>query len=222
MIEVQSGDSPVPSTPTTAEEAALLLRAQSGDFTAFEALVARYQPRIYGLAYRILGQGHDAEDVTQQTFLTLIEHISDLPPDSALAAWLFRVATNHALKILRRRRLVRFGSPPPGSDEEEAVSGLPHPEYIANWKDTPARLAERAETRRLLDEAVAELDDKLRVVFVLRDIEGLSVRETAELLQISEVNVRVRLMRARLQLRERLTRALGDEHTRVVPDHTHG
>jgi RNA polymerase sigma-70 factor (ECF subfamily) len=127
-----------------------------------------------------------------------------------------RIATNHALKTLRKRRGL-----PTTSLDDDRFENLPHPEYIASWRDTPEALAERAEVRHLLDEALAELDEKYRVVFVLRDVEGLSVRETAEALGLTETAVRVRLLRARLQLRERLTRSLGDEATRIIPDHSH-
>jgi RNA polymerase sigma-70 factor (ECF subfamily) len=85
---------------------------------------------------------------------------------------------------------------------------VPHPEFIADWRQSPAELATRAETRRLLDEALQELDEKHRLVFLLRDVEGFSVKETAAQLGLSEVNVKVRLLRARLALRERLTRGV--------------
>jgi RNA polymerase sigma-70 factor (ECF subfamily) len=99
---------------------------------------------------------------------------------------------------------------------------LPHPEFIAQWRDDPAELAERNEVKELLGQALSELDEKYRLVFVLRDVEQLSIKETAELLGITPSNVKVRLLRARLQLRERLTRVLGNEATRLAPaDHHH-
>ncbi|HVK11343.1 MAG TPA: sigma-70 family RNA polymerase sigma factor, partial [Gemmataceae bacterium] len=105
--------------------------------------------------------------------------------------------------------------------EDEGYAEVPHPEVIAPWRDDPADLAERHEVRELIDRALAELDDKYRTVFVLRDIEGFSVKEAADLLGLSESNVKVRLLRARLALREKLTRVLGDEAARVLPDHRH-
>jgi RNA polymerase sigma-70 factor (ECF subfamily) len=199
----------------------LLRRAQRGDFAAFEALVARFQPRVYGLARRILGQAHDAEDVTQQTFLSLIEHIDQFRAESAVATWVLRIATNHALKLLRKKRGLPMVALESVADPDDGYATLPHPEFIAQWKENPASLAHNAELRLLLDQAIAELDEKYRVVFIMRDVEGLSVRETAEALGLTEANTKVRLLRARLQLRERLTRVLGDETTRVFPDHTH-
>ncbi len=210
-----------PELDATAHELELLRRARQGDFAAFEALVDRFQPRIYGLARRILGQAHDAEDVTQQTFLSVIEHIDQFRGEAAVATWILRIATNHALKVLRKRRGLPTVALEVGADPEDSYDRLPHPDFIAQWKDDPVSLAQTAEVRRLLDEAIAELDEKYRVVFVLRDIEALSVRETAEALGLSEANTKVRLLRARLQLRERLTRVLGDEATRVFSDHSH-
>jgi len=207
-----------PDGTTSEDDLALLRRAQTGDFAAFEGLVNRLQGRVYGVAYRILGQSQDSEDVVQQTFLSLIEHIDSFRGESAVATWVLRIATNFALKILRSRR----GLPTVSFDEQdESFATVPHPEYIAQWRETPDDLVERAELRGLLDRAIAELDDKYRVVFVLRDIEGMSTEETAEALGLSQSNVKVRLLRARLQLRERLTRELGDASTRVRPDHDH-
>jgi RNA polymerase sigma-70 factor (ECF subfamily) len=107
------------------------------------------------------------------------------------------------------------------ADPDDSSVTLPHPEYIAQWRDNPEDLAQRAEVRQLVEQALTDLDDKYRVVFVLRDIEGLTVKETAEVLGLSESNIKGRLLRARLQLRERLTRALGDEATRMFPTHAH-
>jgi RNA polymerase sigma-70 factor (ECF subfamily) len=211
---------PTDSTSDTAPadpDRPLLDRARAGDFAAFEELVGRFQPRVYGLALRILGGSHDAEDVVQQTFLSLIEHLGDFRGESAVAAWVLRIAANHALKLLRKRR----GLPTvPLADSDETFADVPHPQYIAPWRDDPADLAARHETRELIDRALAGLDAKYRAVFVLRDVEGFSVKETAELLDISEPNVKVRLLRARLALRELLTRELGDESARVRP-HAH-
>jgi RNA polymerase sigma-70 factor (ECF subfamily) len=105
-----------------------------------------------------------------------------------------------------------------GATEADGDGHIPHPDFIADWRETPDRLAQRAETRRLLDEAIAELDPGHRAVFLLRDVEGLSVSETARALVLSEANVKVRLLRARLQLRERLTRVFGDKSRRYVPE----
>lgn len=199
----------------------LVDRAKGGDLAAFEELVNRFQKRVYGLAVRMLGELHDAEDVTQQTFLSVVEHLGEFRGDSDVAAWVLRIAANHALKLLRKRR----GLPTVSWDEsdhgEANYADIPHPRFIAPWSEDPADLSERREVRDLIERSLAELDDKHRTVFVLRDLEGFSVKETAEMLGLSEANVKVRLLRARLALREKLTRALGDESARVVHEHLH-
>ena len=182
-------------------------------------LVERYQARLLALAWRMVGQEQDAEDVVQRTFLSLVERLDSFREESSVATWILQICTNHALKVLRKRRGLPTVPLDAASDAVDSYATIPHPDYIARWRDNPAALAQNAETRRLIDGALAELDEKYRLVFVLRDIEGLSVRETAEALGLSESNVKVRLLRARLQLRERLTRALGGESTRVVADH---
>lgn len=200
----------------------LLRRARQGEWDAFEALVNRLEPRVFGVAMRLLRQRQDAEDVTQQTFLKVMEKLDSFREESTVATWVLRIATNHALTMLRKRRQTRnvpLEVDPPGNDTERP---LPHPEFIAYWKNNPADLAERSEVKQMLESALDELAEKYRIVFTLRDIERFSTRETAELLGIGESNVKVRLLRARLQLRERLTRSLGDERTRVqAADHHH-
>jgi RNA polymerase sigma-70 factor (ECF subfamily) len=196
----------------------LVERAKKGDYAAFEELVTRLQPRVYGLAFRILGESHDAEDVTQQTFLSLVEYLGEFRGESPLVGWVLRIAANHALKLLRKRR----GLPTkPFPETDEGYADLPHPQYIAPWRDDPANLASHRETRELIDQALANLDDKHRTVFVLRDVEGFTVKEAAELLGISEANVKVRLLRARLALREKLTQTLGNDSARVRPHDHH-
>ena len=204
------------------DDVELLRRARGGDFEAFSLLVDRLQRRVFAVAWRIVGGQHDAEDVTQQTFLSVMDHLGDFREESSVATWILRIATNHAFKVLRKRRgvpTVSIDSPP--SDEADSYAALPHPEFIARWRDGPEQLAQQREVRELIEVALAELPEKYRVIFVLRDVEGLSVKETAEALGLTEANVKVRLLRARLDLRERLTRALGDEATRMFPSHDH-
>lgn len=197
----------------------LLERARGGDFSAFEALVTRYERRIFGLARRIVRNEHDAEEVVQQTFITLLEHLHDFRGDSAFATWLLRIASNHALALLRREA-VRAAVPLADDATRNGDDDLPFPSFIAEWRETPDQILGRAETGRILREALDQLDDKYRLTFLLRDVEGLSTAETAEALGITESNVKVRLLRARLMLREKLTRVFGDE-ARAVEPHRH-
>lgn len=198
----------------------LLQRAKAGDFAAFQQLIARLQPRVYGLTFRILQQAQDAEDATQQTFLALIEHIADFREESSVATWVLRIATNFALKILRKKRTVKMVSMTDLAPED-SYSEIPHPEFIAPWSQTADEIAQQAEVQAELEKALLDLDDKYRLVFVLRDVEGLSVRETAEAMELTESTVKVRLLRARLALRERLTKKFGDEMQVMIPDHKH-
>jgi RNA polymerase sigma-70 factor, ECF subfamily len=192
----------------------LVRQAQGGDFSAFETLVSRYEGRVYKLGLRILGQAADAEEAAQNTFVSLVEHLGDFRGEAPFRTWLLRIAANAALKLLRQRRAH------PTVGLEVTDEDAPHPEFIAPWQDDVPTLAGRAEVRQLLAAALAELDEKYRVVFVLRDMEGLTTEETAKNLQISQENVKIRLMRARLMLREKLTRVLGDA-AQATPPHRH-
>jgi RNA polymerase sigma-70 factor (ECF subfamily) len=168
----------------------------------------------------MLHNEQDAEDVTQQTFLSALENLAGFREEARFSTWLLRIATHAALKVLRKRRGLDVVSLDEATQPDPDTDHIPHPEYIADWRESPERLVQNRETRRLIEEALAELDEKHRLVFLLRDVQGLSVRETAEVLGITEVNVKVRLLRARLQLRERLTRAFGDPARRLAP-HAH-
>ncbi len=198
----------------------LLRLAKTGDFSAFQQLVEVLQPKVYGLAFRILRQAQDAEDATQQAFLALVEHIEDFREESSVATWVMKIASNHALKILRKKRGLSVVSMSDWSSGD-SYQDMPHPEFIAPWSEPPDKIAQRAEVQQEIDKALLELDEKYRLVFILRDVEGLSVRETAEAMELTESTVKVRLLRARLALRERLTRKFGDSAQAMLPDHKH-
>jgi RNA polymerase sigma-70 factor (ECF subfamily) len=208
-------DIPAPPDPDAED----LARAREGSYEAFERLVARHERTIYAVAMRITRRPEDAEDVVQQTFLSLVEHLDAFAGQSMFRTWLLKIVTNHALKILRKRRGLPAVSLNAGPEEDS--DPLPHPQFIAPWRDDPAQIALRHETRQLLEEAMDQLDEKYRLVFILRDIEGLSTDDTAELLGLTPANVKVRLLRARLMLRERLTRVLGDPQRSVAPHPEH-
>jgi RNA polymerase sigma-70 factor, ECF subfamily len=190
----------------TTTDIELVRRAKAGELPAFEELATRYERRVYSLAYRMLANQHDAEDVTQQAFVSTLEHLADFREESSFSTWLMRIAGHAALKIIRKRK----GLPTESLD-------LPHPEFIATWTESPAQLAQQNETGRLIEDALAELDEKHRLVFLLRDVEGLSVKETADATNLTEANVKVRLLRARLQLRERLTKVFGGTPVTKMP-----
>lgn len=196
-------------------------QAQGGDLAAFEVLASRYEQRIYALARRVLRHEQDAEDITQQTFLSALDHLKDFRAESSFATWLMRIATHAALKMVRKRRGLNLVSLDQLTDPPDSYDQVPHPQFIADWRESPEQLVQRHETQRLIEEALDQLDEKHRLVFLLRDVEGMSVQEAAEALGLSESNVKVRLLRARLQLREILTRTLGDPARRLEPGHPH-
>jgi RNA polymerase sigma-70 factor (ECF subfamily) len=205
-------DKSVPE-PTDTE---LVRRARAGELDAFEALTNRHVQRVYSLALRMLRHEQDAEDVTQQTFLSAMENLNAFRGDATFATWLLRIATHAALKVIRKRKGLDTVSLEAATEEADRYGAIPHPEYIADWRQSPEQLVRKNEIRQLLDDALAKLDEKHRLVFLLRDVEGLSVKETAEALGLSEANIKVRLLRARLQLREELTQSLGDPQRRVA------
>jgi RNA polymerase sigma-70 factor (ECF subfamily) len=202
---------------TREQEADWARRAQAGEFEPFEQLVIATRAQVYTLGLRVTRRPEDADEVVQETYLAAIEHIEDLRDPERFRSWIMGIATNQALMLLRKRR--GSAKREEGSDRIEDV---PRPEFIADWSSDPDRLAQQAETRQVLDAALDTLDEKYRSVFVLRDIEGMTTAETAAALDISVSNAKVRLLRARLALREEVTRRFGDEETRVVPGHHHG
>ncbi|MCX6923828.1 MAG: sigma-70 family RNA polymerase sigma factor [Verrucomicrobia bacterium] len=211
-----------PTSPVSSD-LELVARAKAGELDAFEALTCRYEQKVYSLALRMLRHEQDAEDVTQQTFLSALENLNGFRGDASFSTWLLRIASHAALKIIRKRKGLHTISLEEATEETEGYETIPHPEYIADWRQSPEQLVPKNEIRRLLDDALANLDEKHRLVFLLRDVEGLSVKETAEALGLSEANTKVRLLRARLQLREQLTRTLGDPARQVVrTPHKHG
>jgi RNA polymerase sigma-70 factor (ECF subfamily) len=151
----------------------------------------------------------------------VVEHLEGFRGEASFLTWLLQIATRAALKIIRKRKGLQVVSLEGATEASEQNDSIPHPEYIADWRDSPERLAESREIQGLLDDALARLDEKHRSVFLLRDVEGLSIKETAGALGLTEANTKVRLLRARLQLREQLTRALGDPATQLVPSHAH-
>jgi RNA polymerase sigma-70 factor (ECF subfamily) len=153
--------------------------------------------------------------------LSAVENLGQFREESSFATWLYRIATFAALKLIRKRKGLDTISLEAATEPQEDYASIPHPEYIADWRQSPEQLVHRHETRQLLDDALVQLDEKHRLVFVLRDVEGLSVAETAATLELSEANVKVRLLRARLQLREQLTQTLGNPARRLVHEHHH-
>jgi RNA polymerase sigma-70 factor (ECF subfamily) len=184
------------------DESGLVARARDGDSGAFNELVNRYSRKIYRLAKHITQNDEDAEDVLQETFLKAYEHLNGFQGQSKFYTWIVRIAVNESLMKLRKRKSDRTVplDEPLDTGEDTVVR------EIAVWDENPEQKYSREELAQILDEAVQGLKPVFRTVFVLRDIEELSTEEAAEALGISVPAVKSRLLRARLQLREKLSR----------------
>ncbi len=188
---------------------ALVRLAQEGDRRAFDELVRRYQDKVYRLALRILRNEDDAAETLQEAFLSAYRGIKNFKAESTFSTWLYRVATNAALMRYRRRREGHVSleqSQTPGDDVE--------PLTIPDWSTMPLSELLDRETREVMEEGIDKLPEELRTVFVLRDVEGMSNAEVAEVLDLSVPAVKSRLHRARLALRDRLNRYFADRLTR--------
>jgi RNA polymerase sigma-70 factor (ECF subfamily) len=179
---------------------------RSGNRAEFARLVDNYSEVIYRLAQKMLNSSQDAEDVLQETFIKAYQGLPKFDGRSSLSTWLYRIATNEALMVIRRSKRITISieEPVDWSDEEQ------EPLQIIDWCCLPEKELMSVEALAYLDEAVSDLPPSLRVVFLLRDIEGLSTRETAEVLDLSETAVKTRLSRARLRLRGMLTEYFGE------------
>jgi RNA polymerase sigma-70 factor (ECF subfamily) len=180
---------------------AFLEKLRAGDSVAFAQLVEANQRNVYNLALRMLNDPQEAEDVLQETFLSAYKALPGFEGRSSLSTWLYRIASNASLMRLRKKRPETTSIDEPLEMEE----GESLPRQFVDWSSVPEDELLNGESRRMMDEAVAELPEGLRIVFVLRDIEGLSTQEAGEVLELSEAAVKTRLHRARLALREKLS-----------------
>ncbi len=180
---------------------------KAGDRTELAKMVETFANPIYRLGLKITTREQDAEDVLQQTFEKAIRALPNFEERSSLATWLFRIAYNEALMLLRKHKpQVSLDADP----EEDGDDNPQPPMELADWSALPEAELLTGETGAVLNEAIAALPLRYRSVFLLRDVEGLSIRETAEALRISEPAVKTRLMRARIALREQLAHYFGE------------
>ena len=191
-------------------EAFSLEALRAGDRAEFARLVETYSPAIYRLAIKMLENSQDAEDILQETFIKAFRHLNTFDGRSSLSTWLYRIATNEALMALRRRKvnLVSLDEP------DETLEREQEPLQIVDWCCMPEEELMSAEAHQYLDRAIDELSPNLRVVFILRDMEGLSTQEVEQVLGLSETAVKTRLSRARLRLRELLSEYYGEKMAR--------
>jgi RNA polymerase sigma-70 factor, ECF subfamily len=193
------------------EDRGLLARAATGDADALEALMTRYSARVYRLAYGITRSAPDAEEVVQDVFLQMINKGAGFEGRAALSSWIYRITTNLSLNKRRGKRRELETSldellPPFLPDGHRAGDRA---FVVADWSETPDRALLSGEARRVLEAAIDRLPEHYRAVLVLRDVEELSNEEVAQIVGDSVAAIKTRLHRARMALRELLTRHLG-------------
>jgi RNA polymerase sigma-70 factor (ECF subfamily) len=188
---------------------ALVRLAQAGDNRSFDELVSRYRDRVYRLAFKILRHEEDAAEALQDAFLSAYRGLKNFKSESTFSTWLYRVATNASLMKYRKRRddHVSF-------EQSQSYQPDPEPLAIPDWSRQPLEELLDAETRQVMEEGLRRLPEELRLVFILRDEDGHSNAEVAEMLDLSVAAVKSRLHRARIALRDRLDRYFQDRMTR--------
>jgi RNA polymerase sigma-70 factor, ECF subfamily len=193
---------PLASTIVRDDEAQLVSAAKAGDTVAFEELVNRYERKIFRLGMNITQNREDAEDVMQDAFLKSYQNLDRFQGDSRFYTWLVRIAVNEALMKLRKRRPNQVSLDEPlTNDGDDSIF-----REIEDWGPSPEKKFAQTELNEILNNVISELDPIFRVVFLLRDVEGLSTDETAQILGISVAAVKSRLLRARLKLRLKLNK----------------
>lgn len=196
-------------TVSLLSESELVAKAQEGDSAALSAIVEAHQERIYNVALRMCGNEQDAEETLQETFLSAMQALPGFEGRSQLSTWLYRIASNACL--MRRRKEARSPELTTGElDRSLDEAEFETPRYFVDWSYQPADLLLDSELQSYMEDAILALPPSLRLAFIWRDLEGLSTAETAQALDISEGAVKVRLHRARLQLREALSVYLSD------------
>lgn len=174
---------------------------RAGDRAEFARLVDTYSTVIYRLGLKMLGNPQDAEDILQNTFLNALTHLAKFEGRSSISTWLYRIAANEALMMIRRRKS-NFNLEDMQPEDADDIS---LPETFVDWSLLPEKELLSGEGKTVLEKAIKQLPENLRMVFILRDVEDLSIKETAEILNLTEVNVKTRLLRARMALREQLS-----------------
>lgn len=206
MLETNAGGEAAVSTPGTIvfEDEALVDRCRKGELRAFEALVAKYQDRLFNMILRMVGRHADAEELAQETFLKALENIGQFRGQSGFYTWLFRIAANLAISHRRRAGRIRF-TPLQGSDDADPGQAEALTAATAHRRSpSPDAAAMSSEVNRRVSAAIDELDDEFRVVVVLRDIEDMDYAKIAEVLKLPVGTIKSRLHRARCMLQEKL------------------
>jgi RNA polymerase sigma-70 factor (ECF subfamily) len=186
------------------DEAGLIRRISAGEHQLFYELIRPYEQRLYAAAFSILRNEADAEDAAQEAVLKAFKNIRQFRAEARFSTWLIQITVNEA-RMKRRKERGQMFEPIAGKKDEE---GNYMPRDFADWREIPSEALERAEIRQKLAEALASLSEIYRDVFVLRDVQHLSIEETSKALGISIAAVKTRLLRARLMLRDLLSPGL--------------
>ena len=179
----------------------LIERIKAGESELFYGLIAPYQRAVYTAAYSVLGNEADAEDVAQEAFLKAYAKLDQFRAECKFSTWLVQIAVNEARMRRRKERKSLYESIDEGYQDD---SGDYFPRDFADWREIPSEALEQKQLKEALSRAIASLKPIYREVFILRDVQGLNIRETAEALGLNEPLVRTRLLRARLQMRDAL------------------
>lgn len=174
---------------------------KAGDREAFAQFVDDTSAHVYRVAIKILGNEQDAEDVLQETFLKAFRYLPDFEGRSNLATWIYRIAVNESLMVIRRRKIQTVSLEENDDDQEASSEGI----TITDWCCLPESDLLSAEALAFMDLAIQKLPTNLRIVFIMRDIEGLTIQEAADALSVNVGVVKTRLLRARLRLRQELS-----------------
>ena len=200
-------------TTVASDDLDLVHASKNGNVAAFEQLVKRYDRKLFRIAQHITHNREDSEDAVQEAFLKAFQHLGEFREDSKFSTWLIRITLNQALMKLRK---LRRAAKEVSLEENYQAGEEALPIEVADWAPDPEQLYRASELRGILIKTLSELRPVLRAVFVLRDIEGLSTAQTAEVLNLSQVAVKARLWRGRLQLRELLNTYFRKEREEVV------
>jgi len=193
-------------------EEMLIRRVRDGEHELFYELIRPYERRLFAAAFAILRNEADAEDAAQETVLKAFKHIRQFRGESRFSTWLIQITVNEA-RMRRRKQHADIMESIDGPADEE---GAHTPRDFADWREIPLETLERKELREKLAEALGSLGEKYREVFVLRDMQHMSIEETAKALGITTSSVKIRLLRARLMLRDLLAPGLGGNWSRKL------
>ncbi len=189
------------------EEQDLITASIKGDLQAFETLILPFEKRVFNFLFKMCRNKEAAEDMLQDTFLTVFRKLKEFRAESKLSTWIFQIAANNCLMLKRKsgRELTGMLAQPEHEDEQKLTLDLP------DWSKNPADMYESQELQEILDRSLAQLPEIYRAMFILKDIEGFSAQEIVQMTGLSLANVKARTLRARVMLQNILKKEQGHE-----------